>query len=833
MEFDPYRASCTQTTFTVDVLTSTQFYDVEINGSQSCGVSAVLTTAAGDTLDAAHDFIHTNGYLNGMWELKNDLYIGASSDGGLGQIIFNSTVGQQYSVNAAAPRTCTIVIDKTAGAVTPAGGTTDFSMQAFILNQGSFTAPTGTMKIGGTFSANTTLFTHTAGTFTHNNGEVEFDPYRASCTQTTFTVDVLTSTQFYDVEINGSQSCGVSAVLTTAAGDTLDAAHDFIHTNGYLNGMWELKNDLYIGASSDGGLGQIIFNSTVGQQYSVNAAAPRTCTIVIDKTAGAVTPAGGTTDFSMQAFILNQGSFTAPTGTMKIGGTFSANTTLFTHTAGTFTHNNGEVEFDPYRASCTQTTFTVDVLTSTQFYDVEINGSQSCGVSAVLTTAAGDSLHVSNLLTLTNGLFNTTYLEAYGNVTVVSTWDGGSGTLIFAGGNAQSFDLTGATTQFNGDIVIDKTSNSVALLSNLQMDAGTGFDLYLNKGHLITTSTEMLIIGDNVKTFNSSDSSFVQGIMRKIGNDAFTFPVGKNDTAYAPITISAPSLTTDHFTAEYFQVDPNTPGYNTSSKDLSLDHLSQCEYWILDRTNGTSNVSVTLSWDDRSCGVTNLSDLAVARWDGAQWKDHGNGGTTGSTANGTVVSNVAISAFSPFTLASSTSQNPLPIELLYFSANLNSENIVDLYWSTASEINNDYFQIERSADGLNWENISLIDGAGNSSVVSNYSAKDVEPLDGISYYRLKQVDFDGEFSYSNIVSVQLRNNNTVNIYPNPTTDFVFINYGQEVETLEIYNSIGQNVTSTIASITENNGIYSISLKNLAPGAYYVKTSTTANIVYKQ
>ncbi|MCB0479640.1 MAG: hypothetical protein KDC84_15845, partial [Crocinitomicaceae bacterium] len=229
------------------------------------------------------------------------------------------------------------------GTFTGGNSNIDINSGSFSLSGGSFLSTTATLFVGGTFSANTTLFTHTAGTFTHNNGEVEFDPYRASCTQTTFTVDVLTSTQFYDVEINGSQSCGVSAVLTTAAGDTLDAAHDFIHTNGYLNGMWELKNDLYIGASSDGGLGQIIFNSTVGQQYSVNAAAPRTCTIVIDKTAGAVTPAGGTTDFSMQAFILNQGSFTAPTGTMKIGGTFSANTTLFTHTAGTFTHNNGEV----------------------------------------------------------------------------------------------------------------------------------------------------------------------------------------------------------------------------------------------------------------------------------------------------------------------------------------------------------------------------------------------------------------------------------------------------------------------------------------------------------
>lgn len=94
----------------------------------------------------------------------------------------------------------------------------------------------------------------------------------------------------------------------------------------------------------------------------------------------------------------------------------------------------------------------------------------------------------------------------------------------------------------------------------------------------------------------------------------------------------------------------------------------------------------------------------------------------------------------------------LPIELISFDASLNNNN-VDLYWATASEYNNDFFTIERSTDGLNWEHVTIVSGAGNSTQRLDYYIQDSRPLSGISYYRLKQTDFDGAFEYSNIVSV--------------------------------------------------------------------------------
>ena len=177
----------------------------------------------------------------------------------------------------------------------------------------------------------------------------------------------------------------------------------------------------------------------------------------------------------------------------------------------------------------------------------------------------------------------------------------------------------------------------------------------------------------------------------------------------------------------------------------------------------------------------------------------------------------------------------LPIELLTFSATVTNNNWVKLDWQTASEKNNDYFTLERTTDGIHWEIIKNIDGAGNSSTPLNYSEIDRNPHPGISYYRLKQTDFDGQFSYSKIRSIHLQKfyEAKVLIYPNPVNNKLTIQGNRlGLEDIQVYDVFGQNVTGLTKPITNLENRIVIDFSQLNMGVYYIKTKTTTNRVCK-
>lgn len=132
---------------------------------------------------------------------------------------------------------------------------------------------------------------------------------------------------------------------------------------------------------------------------------------------------------------------------------------------------------------------------------------------------------------------------------------------------------------------------------------------------------------------------------------------------------------------------------------------------------------------------------------------------------------------------------PLPIELVAFEGSV-VNGIVHLNWTTASELNNDYFTVERSQDGEKFETIEVIPGAGTSTVASKYSAEDRSPFIGKSYYRLRQTDYDGRTSISKIILVEVlkRNTGVVALYPNPinnTNTLTVVYVGNELEEIVI------------------------------------------------
>lgn len=180
--------------------------------------------------------------------------------------------------------------------------------------------------------------------------------------------------------------------------------------------------------------------------------------------------------------------------------------------------------------------------------------------------------------------------------------------------------------------------------------------------------------------------------------------------------------------------------------------------------------------------------------------------------------------FTPFTLPSIRSKNvvvetttcALPISLLSFDITKLSDNTVKLSWLTASELNNAFFTLEKSSNALDFQVFQIIEGAGSSTEINTYEVIDEEPLEGLSYYRLKQTDFDGSYQYHTILSVFLEKNNKIKIYPNPVMDWL------TVESLELCNIHLMNVEGKVLKKMASNSLQtSISFAEFNSGTYFL------------
>lgn len=172
--------------------------------------------------------------------------------------------------------------------------------------------------------------------------------------------------------------------------------------------------------------------------------------------------------------------------------------------------------------------------------------------------------------------------------------------------------------------------------------------------------------------------------------------------------------------------------------------------------------------------------------------------------------------------------SPLPIELLSFKA-IKSDHNVEVSWETATERNNDFFTVLRSKDGETWENVQIIPGAGNSTRPLHYTWTDNTPLSDVSYYRLKQTDFDGQTELFNIVSVKRLNSDALTVYPNPVTQIATLSGMDERHSVRVFNTVGVEVTKHLPSLINN----TIDLSNLPQGVYYIKNGERRISVLKQ
>jgi len=182
---------------------------------------------------------------------------------------------------------------------------------------------------------------------------------------------------------------------------------------------------------------------------------------------------------------------------------------------------------------------------------------------------------------------------------------------------------------------------------------------------------------------------------------------------------------------------------------------------------------------------------------------------------------------------------PLPITLVSFEAVV-KDNTVQLTWITSSEINNDFFTMERSFDAKNWEELLIVNGAGNSNQFLSYMETDFNPLEGISYYRLKQTDFDGQFEYFNVVPVRFTKNHTFefSLYPNPVLQNETLNvttsFAADEEILVVVRDLqGEEFYSKAFITIENQEFIGLPIDESIPKGIYIIVASSENSIYSK
>jgi hypothetical protein len=454
-------------------------------------------------------------------------------------------------------------------------------------------------------------------------------------------------------------------------------------------------------------------------------------------------------------------------------------------------------------------------------------------------SVSGGNRIVGRHVNITSGTFNTGsggILQIGGDlIRSGGTFNGGSGTvrILMNGTSAQHLNGNFTGTAQISRLEVDNT-NGLWLLGN----ASINDQLFLTNGLINPNSNQFkLNTTATVTPVNGSATSYVNGRMYKdlsVGS-SFTFPIGKdNRWRYTRVNnVSTGGLT---WYAEYFigNADVLEPLVdNQLSSDPSILHVSGGEYWKVSDNTGPLDVNaqIGLSWGIESDVAPNTSDresLKVMVWnDGiSRWENFGganfSSGHTQTRGDFTTSTNISFSE-QIITLGTTNLANPLPITLdpNGLQAKFTEFNTVELKWRTYTETNNDRFEVERSQNGRDFEYQGEVRGAGTSTTVKNYLIIDEKPLYGKSYYRLKQVDFDGKFTYSNVVGVENTTTPTVEkfyAYPNPVSlsRNTTVNFNRAVNVV-VYNNMNR-------PMRKYENVESFNAAGLAAGMYIIRTS---------
>ncbi|MDY0388461.1 MAG: T9SS type A sorting domain-containing protein [Methanolobus sp.] len=387
---------------------------------------------------------------------------------------------------------------------------------------------------------------------------------------------------------------------------------------------------------------------------------------------------------------------------------------------------------------------------------------------------------------------------------------------------------------FNNNSYIVMNNSCYLVIDNISSNAIT----LLGTGGNIISESEFNIIKWNIGTATGTYTiPFTKSPSNKI---PFGINISTGGTGSGSILFSTYGGNWDN--SLYMPSDVvsmiNEGGNNNS--DFVIDR-----FWIVDAVDYTVKPTLSLNftyldseWSvaNNTISETNLGAQQYNSTDNTWWGYLPQGVVD---INSNTISAVPVDPsyfFRSWTLVDNSS--PLPIELIEFNAKcdrLNEEiTEVYVYWQTASENNNDYFVLEKSIDAINWVELANIDGAGNSNILLNYDYADqLTSFDAqlsTLYYRLKQVDFNGNFSYSNIITTYCSNNiiEIISIYPNPTDNYfkydIFSTIDREI-IISIINVLGENIICEYKEIKAGINNYTLNFSAIASGVYYFKIET--------
>lgn len=258
-------------------------------------------------------------------------------------------------------------------------------------------------------------------------------------------------------------------------------------------------------------------------------------------------------------------------------------------------------------------------------------------------------------------------------------------------------------------------------------------------------------------------------------------------------------------------------------------------------TNGTRRCNVF--WIGGAGVATGAVSIGASSHIKGTFISHGGACTSGAGTNveGRMLSTAGAIGFSTGVIYNNPlcikARPPLPVDLLRFTA-VAKDGYIQLSWVTATEINNDYFTAERSADAVNFASITKTAGAGNSTQILSYSAVDRSPLPGMAYYRLKQTDYNKKPSYSTVKSVRYKGLKRLSfdIYPNPTNGQSFnlqlLESDGEELLVVIHDLLGREIYSKVTVTDKNNKGIAIASQKITPGVYWI-TATSGSGTHKK